>query len=148
MLLSTKGRYGLKATFELALNYGKGPLSLKSISQKYNISENYLEQLLSKVRKKGYIKTVRGVNGGYLLALEPSEITIGMILRALEGEMSPSDCLSSEMCSRESICATRVIFEKIEKSINDVIDNTYLIDMVNQHSEVMKEHSKERQEVE
>jgi Rrf2 family protein len=143
LLLSTKGRYGLKATFELALNYGKGPLSLKSISQKYNISENYLEQLLSKVRKKGYIKTVRGVNGGYLLALEPSEITIGMILRALEGEMSPSDCLSSEMCSRESICATRVIFEKIEKSINDVIDNTYLIDMVNQHSEVMKEHSKE-----
>ncbi len=148
MLLSTKGRYGLKATFELALNYGNGPLSLKIISRKYNISENYLEQLLSKLRKKGYIKTVRGVNGGYLLALEPSEITVGMILRALEGEMSPSDCLSSELCSRESVCATRVVFEKIEKSINDVIDSTYMIDMVNQHREVMKEHTKGIQEVE
>lgn len=139
MLLSTKGRYGLKATFELALSYGEGPVSLKNISSKYNMSENYLEQLLSKLKKRGYIKTVRGVNGGYLLAVDPSEITVGMVLRALEGEMSPSDCLAGDICNRESVCATRVVFEKIEKSINDVIDNTYLIDMVNQHSDVMQE---------
>ncbi len=148
LLLSTKGRYGLKATFELAKNYGQGPVSLKIISQMYNISENYLEQLLSKLKKKGYIKTVRGVNGGYLLAIDPSEITVGMILRALEGELSPSDCLSSDLCSRESICATRVVFERIEKSINDVIDKTYLSDMVSQHTKVMEEHSIKMQEVE
>jgi Rrf2 family protein len=135
MILSTKGRYGLKAAFELALNYGDGPISLKTISTKYSISENYLEQLLAKLRKQGYINTVRGVNGGYLLARPPEEITVGMILRALEGEITPSECLTGESCSRESICATRVIFEKIESGINDVIDKTYLIDMVKQNQQ-------------
>ena len=66
---------------------------------------------------------MRGPQGGYLLAKSPEEITVGMILRTLEGEITTSDCLGKEVCSRESICATRVIFEKIEKSINDVIDN-------------------------
>jgi Rrf2 family protein len=139
MILSTKGRYGLKAAFELALNYGDGPVSLKSISSKYNISENYLEQLLAKLKKTGYIDTVRGVNGGYMLSLEPSQITVGMVLRALEGDITPSDCLSGDICNRESVCATRVVFEKIEKSINDVIDNTSLMDMVKQHSKVLQE---------
>lgn len=133
MILSTKGRYGLKAAFELALNDGQGPISLKSISSKYNISENYLEQLLAKLRKQGYIKTVRGVNGGYMLAKKPSEITVGMILRALEGEITPSDCLTGDVCNREAICATRVIFEQIEQGINNVIDNTYLSDMVSKN---------------
>ncbi len=142
MILSTKGRYGLKAAFELALNYGGGPVSLKTISSKYSISENYLEQLLAKLRKQGYIETVRGVNGGYMLARKPEEITVGMILRALEGEMSPSDCLSGEVCTRESICATRVIFEQIEMGINNVIDNTYLGDMVRQNSKVIQEAGK------
>ncbi|HBD64877.1 MAG TPA: AsnC family transcriptional regulator, partial [Clostridiales bacterium] len=68
MILSTKGRYGLKAIFELALNYGSGPVSLKKISDKYNISESYLEQLFAKLRKSGYIDTVRGPQGGYMLA--------------------------------------------------------------------------------
>lgn len=139
MILSTKGRYGLKAAFELALNYGKGPISLKSISNKYDISENYLEQLLAKLKKSGYINTVRGVNGGYMLSREPVDITVGMVLRSLEGDITTSDCISKATCSRESVCATRVIFEKIEKSINAVIDNTSLEDMVNQHSEVMQE---------
>ncbi len=129
MILSTKGRYGLKATFELSKNYGLGPVSLKKISEKYGISESYLEQLFAKLKKDGYIDTVRGPQGGYLLAKKPEEITVGMVLRTLEGEITTSDCLNKEVCSRESICATRVIFEKIEKSINDVIDNITLADM-------------------
>jgi len=142
MILSTKGRYGLKAVFELSLNYGSGPVSLKKISDKYNISENYLEQLFSKLKKKGYIYTVRGAQGGYLLAKDPSELTVGMILRTLEGEMTTSDCLSKEVCSRESICATRSIFEKIEKSINDVIDNITLADMKEDHKNINTEEKK------
>jgi Rrf2 family transcriptional regulator, cysteine metabolism repressor len=142
MILSTKGRYGLKAVFELSLNYGSGPVSLKKISDKYNISENYLEQLFSKLKKKGYIDTVRGAQGGYLLAKDPSELTVGMILRTLEGEMTTSDCLSKEVCSRESICATRGIFEKIEKSINDVIDNITLADMYEEHKNISTEGKK------
>ena len=111
MILSTKGRYGLKAAFELALNYGRGPLSLKNISQKYEISENYLEQILIKLKKKGYVETVRGVNGGYMLSDTPENITVGMILRTLEHDFTASGCLSGEECSNESNCATGVIFK-------------------------------------
>ncbi len=129
MILSTKGRYGLKAIFELALNYGSGPVSLKKIAEKYEISESYLEQLFAKLKKSGYIDTIRGPQGGYFLANKPDEITVGMILRTLEGDITTSECISKEVCSRESICATRVIFEKIENSINNVIDNITLADM-------------------
>lgn len=139
MILSTKGRYGLKAVFELSINYGLGPVSLKKISEKYSISESYLEQLFAKLRKDGYIETVRGPQGGYLLAKDPNEITVGMILRTLEGDITTSDCISKEVCSRESICATRVIFEKIENSINNVIDNITLADMYKEKNTLMEE---------
>lgn len=139
MILSTKGRYGLKAIFELSLNYGSGPVSLKKISEKYNISENYLEQLFTKLRRSGYIETIRGAQGGYLLAKDPKDLTVGMILRTLEGEMTTSDCLSKEVCARESICATRIILEKIEKSISDVIDNITLADMYEEHKSIITE---------
>ncbi len=139
MILSTKGRYGLKAVFELSLTYGDGPIPLKRISDKYSISENYLEQLFGKLKKAGYIKSTRGAQGGYSLAMEPKNITVGMILRTLEGEITASDCINKEVCSRESICATRVIWEKIEMSINNVIDNITLLDMINEHNKITME---------
>ena len=145
MILSTKGRYGLKAVFELSINYGLGPVSLKKISEKYSISESYLEQLFAKLRKDGYIETVRGPQGGYLLARDPKEITVGMILRTLEGDITTSDCISKEVCSRESICATRVIFEKIENSINNVIDNITLADMYKEQKNILMEETNEQE---
>lgn len=141
MILSTKGRYGLKAVFELSLNYGLGPVSLKKVSEKYDISESYLEQLFAKLKKNGYIDTVRGPQGGYLLAKKPEEITVGMILRTLEGDITTSECVAKEVCSRESICATRVIFEKIEKSINDVIDGITLADMHEDQKRILTEEN-------
>ncbi len=142
MILSTKGRYGLKAIFELVLNYGLGPVSLKKISDKYDISESYLEQLFAKLKKSGYIDTVRGPQGGYFLAKNPNEITVGMILRTLEGDITTSECINKEVCSRESICATRVILEKIEKSINNVIDNITLADMQAEQKNILTEENK------
>lgn len=142
MILSTKGRYGLKAVFELALNYGSGPVSLKKISEKYDISESYLEQLFAKLKKNGYIDTIRGPQGGYYLAKKPDEITVGMILRTLEGDITTSECINKEVCSRESICATRIIFEKIERSINDVIDSITLADMHEQQKQILTEENK------
>lgn len=139
MILSTKGRYGLKAIFELTLNYGSGPVALKKIAEKYEISENYLEQLFAKLKKGGYIDTVRGPQGGYMLSKNPKDITVGMVLRTLEGEITTSECLNKEVCQRESICASRIIFEKIEKSINDVIDNITLADMYNEHKLIVTE---------
>ncbi len=148
MILSTKGRYGLKAIFELALNYGLGPVSLKKIAEKYDISESYLEQLFAKLKKSGYIDTVRGPQGGYFLSNKPEEITVGMILRTLEGDITTSECISKEVCSRESICATRVIFEKIENSINNVIDNITLADMCEERKTNLDKLTEEKNEQE
>ncbi len=136
MLLSTKGRYGLKAMFELSLFHEKEPVPLKKICDKYGISENYLEQLLGKLKRAGYVKSTRGVQGGYNIAYAPDEITVGMILRTLEGDITTSECVNNEVCSRESVCVTRVIFEKIENSINDVIDNITLSDMINEEKTI------------
>ncbi|QSX06430.1 Rrf2 family transcriptional regulator [Sedimentibacter sp. zth1] len=139
MILSTKGRYGLKAVFELSLNYGEGPVTLKKICDKYEISENYLEQLFAKLKKAGYIVSTRGAYGGYSLAKQPQDVTVGMILRTLEGEITTSECLNKDVCRRESVCATRTIWSKIEKSINDVIDNITLLDMIDEHHKITAE---------
>ena len=91
MKLSTKGRYGLKAMFELSLTQKNGPVPLRQIAQKQNISEQYLEQIFSALKKAGLIKSVRGAQGGYLLVKEPKDITVGDILIVLEGRVSISD---------------------------------------------------------
>ena len=83
MKLSTKGRYGLKAMFELSINQNAGPIPLKYIAKRQNISEQYLEQIFSALKKSGLVKSVRGAQGGYLLAKDPSDITVGNILTVL-----------------------------------------------------------------
>ena len=88
-------------------------------------------------------RSVRGPQGGYYLAKSPDEITVGMILRTLEGDITTSECVSKEVCSRESICATRVILEKIEKSINDVIDNITLANMQEEQEKILMEEDNE-----
>ena len=93
MKLSTKGRYGVAAMYELALHYGEGPISLKSIAQKQGISEHYLEQLICTLRNSGYVTSIRGAQGGYILAKDPKGITVGDIIIAMEGPIALVDCL-------------------------------------------------------
>lgn len=132
MKLSTKGRYGLKAMFELSLNQNDGPVSLKVIAKKQNISDQYLEQLFSALKKAGLVKSVRGAQGGYLLNRDPKDITVGDILTVLEGPVSLSDCLlDDEICENSNICVTKVVWEKIKKGIEDVIESITLQDMIN-----------------
>lgn len=136
MKLSTRGRYGLKAMFDLAMHYGDAPESLQSIGDRQNISVSYLEQLISPLRKAGLVKSVRGAQGGYLLAKEPSEITVGEILSILEGQLAPADCVSDgidDICTNADYCVTRVIYEKIKISINDVVHSITLQDMIDDH---------------
>jgi len=132
MKLSTRGRYGLKAMFQLALHHGEGPISLKIVADKQSLSENYLEQLFSTLKKDGLLDSVRGAQGGYLLSRDPNEITVGQILRSLEGNMAPSDCIVDNEfgCSREDSCVTRLVWIKIKDSIDEVIDSITLQDMV------------------
>ena len=99
MKLSTKGRYGVKAMVDLAINYGEQPVSIKSISERQSISEYYLEQLFSSLRKAKLIKSVRGSQGGYLLNRAPEEITIYEIINVLEGPIEISTCLHDEECT-------------------------------------------------
>lgn len=132
MRLSTKGRYGLMAMFELALEYGNGPIPLRNIAEKQDLSDSYLEQLFSNLRKDGLINSVRGAQGGYFLADKPSCITVGQILRSLEGDLSPADCAGDESvdCIKEDNCATKLVLIKIKDSIDDVIDSITLEDMI------------------
>ncbi|MTI66459.1 MAG: Rrf2 family transcriptional regulator [Firmicutes bacterium] len=135
MRLSTKGRYGLKAMFELALHSGEGPIPLKDIAESQNISEHYLEQLVATLRRAGYVNSVRGAQGGYLLSKEPKNITVGDVIRCLEGQIAPAECVMKDAadCNRESYCVTQTVWRKIRDSVNEVIDNTTLQDMVDDH---------------
>jgi Rrf2 family protein len=139
MRLSTKGRYGVKAMFDLALHGGETPLSLKTIAERQEISEPYLEQLIATLRKAGLVKSVRGAYGGYLLAHHPEQITVGSIIRSLEGSIAPAECVS-EMdpieCERAENCVTRILWEKIRISIDNVIDSITLQDMINDYDEM------------
>ncbi|HWQ43877.1 MAG TPA: Rrf2 family transcriptional regulator [Desulfosporosinus sp.] len=133
MKLSTKGRYGVKAMFDLAQHMGEGPTSLRSIAERQDISEHYLEQLVSGLRKAGLVKSVRGAQGGYVLGREPSKIKVGDIIRVLEGPIAPVDCVSEEspeFCAKSEFCVTRNIWEKVRDSIADVLDSITLENML------------------
>ena len=138
MKLSTKGRYGLKAMFELALRYGEGPIPLKNVAESQRISEHYLEQLIAVLRKNGLVKSVRGAQGGYMLIDSPDKITVGSIIRVLEGDIAPADCVveDNNTCDRESKCVTKLVWLKIRDSINDVIDSITLEDMLEDYNEM------------
>ncbi|HHV39353.1 MAG TPA: Rrf2 family transcriptional regulator [Tepidimicrobium sp.] len=132
MRLSTRGRYGLKAMYQLAIHYGEGPIPLKSVADRQNLSENYLEQLVSVLRKEGLLNSVRGAQGGYMLAKPPENITVGDILRILEGDIAPADCVidGGYECENEKSCVTKTVWIKIRDSIDEVIDSITLQDML------------------
>lgn len=134
MKLSTKGRYGVSAMYDLALYYGQGAISLKSVAQRQAISEHYLEQLMGTLRKAGFVKSIRGAQGGYMLTKEPSQISVGDIIRVMEGPIAPVDCLlagkiNNEYCNRASSCVTRNVWEKVRDSITGVLDSITLDDL-------------------
>lgn len=132
MKISTKGRYGLTIMMELAAKFGEGPTSLKSIAEKNELSEHYLEQLIAPLRNAGLVKSVRGAYGGYILAKEATAITAGDIIRVLEGPISPVDF------TEEDDPAKRDLWLRIRDSIADVLDSTTLDSLVNYEEHDMK----------
>lgn len=133
MKLSTKGRYGLKAMYELALMYDLNtPLPIKSIATKTGFSDQYLEQIFAALRKSNYVISVRGAQGGYLLSKPPEEITVGDIIRCLDGPIEPSICVADTEpfdCG-DGECATKSVWKKLKASIDDCLDSMSLKDMV------------------
>lgn len=113
---------------ELAKKYGEGPISLKTIAQANDLSEHYLEQLISPLRNAGLVKSIRGAYGGYILADDPSKITSGDVIRVLEGPITPVEGIEDEEPAK------RELWIRIRDAIKDVLDNTTLEDLAN-HSD-------------
>lgn len=129
---SSKAHYGLRAMVELAQTYGSGPVALTEIAQAENISLRYLEQLIAKLRHAGLVKATRGVQGGYQLGAAPNTITVGEVLRVLEGPISTAQCASeveSERCTREAVCSSREVWRKVRQAITQVLDSITLADL-------------------
>lgn len=137
MKLSTRGRYGIHAMYELAANYGGSPVSIKSVAEKQNIPEAYLEQLIAILRKDELVVSIRGAQGGYRLARSPEEITVGDVLRSLEGGLKLIDCLEEEeTCGKSCACPSRIVWKKLSDGLNAIVDSITLKDMIDEFTRV------------
>lgn len=131
MKMSTRARYGVRLMFELGLCYGGKPMFLKDIARNEELSEKYLSQLVMPLKASGLVNSVRGAQGGYLLARPPEQITVKDIVEILEGDLAPSDCSKdNSLCARSSYCITRGVWEKLEKSISKTLKSITLNDLV------------------
>jgi Rrf2 family protein len=132
MNISTRGRYGLRALLDLALNFPQGPVPLKDIASRQGISAKYLEQLFVELKKAGLIKSARGARGGYLLARQPPELDLYEIVCALEGgSLHLVDCLENpEFCRRQGGCAARLVWLEMELKIKNYLRGLTLADLV------------------
>lgn len=134
MKLSAKVEYGVRAMAMLAFYYRGGPLPLREIAEQENISLNFLEQIFPDLRRGGLITSVRGSRGGYMLSRSPAEIKIGDIVRAVEGPITPVNCLADNgkdpCCHRREGCLTRQVWERLRDKINDVLDDVSLDELV------------------
>lgn len=143
MKLSTKGRYGLRAMVDLAAHSARGPVPLSSIAARQHISESYLEQLIARLKKAGLVTSVRGAGGGYIPSRGSKEISVGDVLRALEGSLDPVDCpgLSEENgCDGADVCVTKYVWKRINDSINRTVDEIKISDLVKESREVSEKN--------
>jgi len=143
MKISTRGRYALRLMLDLA-TYNTGvPVSLKDIAARQEISEKYLEQIISILNKAGFVRSIRGAQGGYALTKAPKDYTVGMILRLTEGELAPVDCvvMDSALCEKKDTCVTVRVWEKLYEAICGVVDNITLEDLLGWQAEAVDNYS-------
>lgn len=127
----------MRVMLDLALNNTGEYIKVKDIAARQDISEKYLEQIISILNKAGYVKSVRGAQGGYKIAKDPSNYTVGMILRLTEGSLNPVACLDDEVneCERCDTCETLGVWRELAKAINNVVDNVTIADLVERQQE-------------
>lgn len=129
--LSTKGQYGVRAMYEIARGYPETPVTIKGISERQDVSVAYLEQILNKLRKAGFIKSVKGPGGGYLLERSPAEISISAILNELEGPVAITSCLDPEEgCGRIDNCVTRLLWKALGEKIEGFLETISLKNLI------------------
>ena len=136
MKLCTRARYGTRAMLDLAEHYPDGFVTLKDVSNRQEISESYLENLMAPLRSMGLVRTERGNRGGYILGKAPSEITLGEIIHMLEGSLAPVPCVDDPtLCNRSSECIIRKIWYRLKKAMSDMVDELTLEEIVNMKKE-------------
>jgi len=131
MKLSTRGRYGTRALLDLALHQAEGPVLLKDIAEREQISLWYLEHLIGPLIAAGIVRSSRGAKGGVWLARSPEQIKLSTVIQLLEGSVAPVECVNDPgICSRSELCVTRDLWTKIKRAINEVLESTTLQDLV------------------
>ena len=137
MKISTKGRYAVRVMLDLALNDTGEYVKVREIAKRQEISEKYLEQIIAVLNKAGYVRSTRGAQGGYKIAKDPSQYTVGMILRLTEGSLCPVACLETESneCELCDTCETIQVWKDLNDAINKVVDSVTIADLVARHQE-------------
>ncbi|MDO5539839.1 MAG: Rrf2 family transcriptional regulator [Eubacteriales bacterium] len=138
MKISTKGRYAMRMMLDLAIMGGSGPVRVKDIAARQNISIKYMEQIITILSRAGFVKSIRGPQGGYRLSKTPVEYTVGMILRLTEGSLAPVSCLDDEVnqCPRQDSCVTLRLWKELDAAISGVVDKYTLEDLVEWQKEM------------
>ena len=138
MKISTRGRYALRLMLDVALNGQEAPVRIKDIAKRQEISEKYLEQIVSVLNKAGLVRSIRGPQGGYRLMKKPEEYTVGTILRFIEGSLAPVACMDVEVndCPRQGGCATLRLWEMLNDAIENVVEHVTLADLVTWQKEL------------
>lgn len=129
----------MRVMLDLASNNTGECIKVKDIAKRQDISDKYLEQIISVLNKAGYVKSVRGAQGGYRIAKEPQNFTVGMILRLTEGSLNPVACLDDDIneCEHCDTCETLQVWKELSNAINNVVDNVTVADLVARQEERM-----------
>lgn len=133
MKISTKGRYALRLMIDIAMHGTDENVSIRDVAARQDISIKYLEQIVSMLVRVGYLRSIRGAQGGYRLAKTPAEYTVGDILRITEGSLAPVTCLEDgqDSCERASKCVTKKLWKGLYEAVNNYVDSVTLEDLIN-----------------
>ena len=151
MKLSTRARYGLRALIDLGLYSENESVSIQSIAERQKISDSYLEQLMPKLKKAGLVVSSRGVQGGYRLGRPAGEISVGEVLRVLEGGLDAVNCpgleeQSHESCAESDFCVTKQVWKRINEGIREAVDTMMLQELIDQSREALEHRQDENQD--
>ena len=136
MKVSTKGDYGVRALVELAHHYGEGPVQSATIASRQEVPEPYLDQLLTTLRRAGFIRSVRGPQGGHALIREPGEVKLSEVMEALEGSLAPIACVDDpESCTKSGGCVQRDVWEQVRDATRAILENVSIGDLAEKERE-------------
>jgi Rrf2 family protein len=146
MSVSQKCQYALRAVFELAKRWDRGPVKISEIAASQGIPVRFLEVILNQLKQGGFTESVRGKEGGYVLSRHPRELTVGEIIRFVEGPLGPVECVNGpirEKCPFEGQCVFLPLWERVRQSLSDIYDGTTFADLLEQEQRMQRQYTLE-----